>query len=308
MTTHADGFAHISALRSSRHNSRRPKVFGRTSEIPRYRAVISASPMLASTVAAQSSTPKKKNTVPTPRYFIAMSPPPRNELRARPSRATSTARRHARCHRSDCDAGASSADHDTRLRSPTAAGMREVDAEGDCRPGFRCPCRSGSFSGIRLRRIPPCQPFSQFTPALGGSAGVPDSLDTKQVSTSGPTPVSFRFVMSSSLVANALRSPRACPVSHFCFINEVHLSAVLFWAGVEISESSCDCLTCANVAEISVDRTESQSNSPKLTPKTYCVSVRDRVTFVVSPGRLETETPAHPGREPPAREAETGNS
>jgi hypothetical protein len=289
MKTHEDGFARVAAPWPSRHNSRKPKVFGPNSELSQYRAGISVSPMLASTVVAQSPTLKKKNTVRTPHYFIAMSPPPHIEPRARPSRATSTARRRGRDRRCDCDASTSSVDQGNRLRSPAATGTREGDAEGDCRSGFRCPCRSVSFSGIRLRRIPPSQPFSQFTPAVGGSAGVPDSLDTKQVSTSGQAAASRAFASVHRLVASVIYSPCRRPGFHFYLFNYMHSCAALCLAGV---------VHCCNPSQVadqhkwkwkSSRRIENPAKSSKLVPENYCAAARDRVTFVVSPGKPEPQ-------------------
>ncbi len=222
-------------------------------------------------------------------YLVSLLLPLRSDPRELTPRAAMAARPCARDHGSGGDARVPGTDGDTRRRSPGATGTCWNDAERDCQRGCRRTCRSVSFSGIRLSRIPLCQLLPQLRRPMGGSVGVPDSLDAKQVSTSGPAPVPCRLLTASVVLASACWSPPAGAASHCYFLHKAHLDAILFVAGVGVLGCNNNFLTCANAKRIA----SQVAKFPEINPENYCAHVRDRVTFVVSPGNPETTT--HPG-------------
>ncbi len=168
--------------------------------------------MLASTAEAQPSRPKKKNFVGAQSHSPASSTSALVECYRRLSRAVKTLRRHRGDPALHAGSGSSA-------RSLGDAPVASGDAERDCQPRGHRPGLSASSSGIRLSRIPPCRPFSQVTPAKGGSTGIPDSLDTKQVNTSGPAAMSRGFVLVSPVLTCPLRSPSLVLSGLFLFVN-----------------------------------------------------------------------------------------
>ncbi|VVJ22708.1 Uncharacterised protein [Amycolatopsis camponoti] len=299
MNEHADvSRTRASAPSPTMHNSFRREAIRGNSEIPRYCAATSPVSMLASTVAAQSSTPKKKNPVRTLHLFAAMASPVRIERTAQLPHAATTAPDRASGHGIDRDASAPGGDRNNHSWTPTATAARKEDAESGCRAGFRPDCRSVSHSAIRLSRILSCYPLSQLRATVGGSVGIPDSLDTKQVSTSGPAVVPCCLIIVFTRLARACQSPSAIPSSYLYFLNEVDSFAVSFWAGVDVLQSGDTCLTCANVPGIPL----LSANSLELTPETYCAGSRDRATFVASPEKRNRKTFARHGRRLSIRE------
>ncbi|QWF81021.1 hypothetical protein HUW46_04446 [Amycolatopsis sp. CA-230715] len=258
--------------RKPRHVPRAIEAIARNSEIPRFHVPIPFTPMLASTVIAPPSRPKKKNPVDVSLYSTTTPELLFVERRARLPRTANTAQNHFRGHDAQCDTSTSDAEHHVPARLPGATPADRSDAESDRHPGGRRPGLSASYSGIRLRRIPPYQPFSQLTPPARGSTGVPDSLDTKRVSTSGPA-VSRTFVVVPPVLTTALHSPHSPLIPLFVFLKRTS-----FIRGPVCFRRICfgsdeNALTCANADGNCVPlASQVGQNFPKLIPETYCVA------------------------------------
>lgn len=230
----------------SRHRPPVMKAILQNSEIPRFVASISFAPMLTSTVSTQPSRVKNKNLVRTSRHFTAM--PTRSGVGwcVQSRRAPRTPRPRLCAHGIVRDAGVLDAAHDVAVW-PLASARAAANRFGcDCRSWGRRPGRSASPSGIHPRRNPSSRTFPQFTPPVRGSAGVPDLLDTKRESTSGPAVQSCGLPIVGPLLASALCPPRVHAHLRFSFLKEVHLSSASFLAGSEAAELCCNCVTWAN--------------------------------------------------------------
>lgn len=216
----------ISLKRKSRRDSGANEAISRNSEIPRFRAAIPFAPMLASTVVEQSTRPKKKNSVDATLYPTTMPTLLLPRCCARLSRIAIAVRRRVLGRGIQRDASISSADRHVLARLPGATLAGRNDAERDCHPWGRRSGLSGSPSGIPLRWIPPYRLFSQLTRHAGGSTGVPDSLDIKQVNTSGPARVSRNPVIAARVLNAAIRSPYPPVISFFYFLVAINFGGV----------------------------------------------------------------------------------
>lgn len=236
--------------------------------MPRLLAPITRARMLASTAVIASPTRKKKNSVSAPLHSAAILSLLHVERRARLRRFPCRSRGRA------------------RTRPLNATGTGRGDAERDGQPWGRRPGRSASPSGIRLSRIPSCQAFSQVTKDDGGSTGIPDSLDTKRVSTSGPAAVSpvVTLVVGCAQVHSAhpirLVLAHIFPLGNSC--PRFLYSRPAFFALSNRDPSRSDLRKCLQETDAS-----SPSGSPKfaeIDAGNLLRTARDRVTFVVSPG------------------------
>jgi len=258
------------------------KAFPQNNEIPRCRGPIPPAPMLASTVIARRIRPKKKNLVSAPLNSKTISEPSLVECCARPSRAATWDRDSQRAVAATCH--------------PRAGAN---DAESRSRPGVHRPgpsaSSSGSSSGARLSRIPPCPAFEQLTLPLGGSTGVPDSLDTKQASTSGPGAVSRGLVITPAVLTSARPSSHAPPKPFF-----YSLKRTVFFYGCNPRRRTLFRPAQSIPVNAFRSRRNIAKNFPKMTPENYCTPARDRVTFVVYRANgKHTEPPPPAANYPP---------
>ena len=210
-----------------------------------------------------------------------------------------------RGHAVQCDAGAAGSVVLARLPGATLVGRS--DAERHCQAWGRRPGLSTSSSGIRLRWIPPYQPFSQLAPPAGGSTVVSDSLDTKQVNTSGPAVVSCDLVTVLLLLTTAAASPYLV----LGFLHYFLKTPALICGSIRVwrvhSESIGNALTCANTDGKCVQLMKNDDqNSLKLTPESGCVApvvelcllCRREVQKTHNPADLEFESFGPGSREP----------
>lgn len=153
--------------------------------------------MLTSTVTAQPS-PQKKSSLVGPRLRNRFpAPAPKNRALPRRAHRHITGTRRAQPHRAATRSAALSRDGHGGAATPCgispATAARRGGTQRRCQPWGHSGGHSASSSGIRLRRIPQCHASPQHTAPSGGSTGIPDSLDTKQVITSGPAALSRQF-------------------------------------------------------------------------------------------------------------------
>jgi hypothetical protein len=239
------------------------------SKIPRFSAAIPSAPMLASTTTAQPSRPKKKNPVGAPLYFTTIH----SECGVRLSRTATTSLRETRDHDVHREAGIPGAERHALPQLPAITLTEGIGAERDWQPWGRRPGLSASSSGIRLKWIPSCQPFSQLKPPARGSTGVPDSLDTKQESTSGPATVSRNFVIASPVLTTAPHPPYLPLNSLSHFLKRSEFMRGLACRRRTHSEPARNGLTCTNVSGECVPFTSKDSgNFQKLTREKYCAA------------------------------------
>lgn len=287
-----------SAPPRSRRRSHTIKVIVQNNEIPRFRATDSSAPMLTSAVVAQPPRAKKKNLVRAVSYSTTMPTFSGAEWRVRLSRAARTRRRRIRTHRTARDADVLDAGHCVPGWPPAAMHAVANRATCDCRqPWGRPPGRSASHPGIRPRRIPPSRTSPQLTPPARGSTGVPDSLDTKQVNTSGPAAMPCGRPIRFSWATLVPRSPSRGLLSSFCFTYPLFIHGCAR-RRLSYSGSSCNGVTCANMTGKCMLSAESWPKFPEFIPENYCVAAWQRVTFVVSPGKRKTKTSNRPECEP----------
>ncbi len=271
--------------------SRATEAIARNSGIPLFPAVIPFEPMLASTAVTQSPKAKKKNPVDAILYSVTKSALSRAECCTRPSRIAKNADRCQMCGRDvQRSARAACAARRVLAQPPGAALAGRGVAEGDRRSRCRRPGLSVWSSGIRLSRIPQCQAFPQLTPRATGSTGVPDSLDAKQASTSGRAGVSGVSVVDPSGLVTAVRSP--CPLlPPACFLNRTAFACGHTGGRRAHAERAENGSTCINASGKCVPiAPKCRRNYLELARGKLLCGVRDRVTFVVSPGKPETAT------------------
>lgn len=157
----------------------------------------------------------------------------------------------------------------TRTQARTATVLGPPHAERDRHRWCQRSGQSVSSSGIRLSWIPPCLTFPQVRPRPGGSTGIPDSLDTKQGSTSGPAALSHvRRVSYLSSPAWFSHLPLR-PHIYFVFIFFLWLSSGLM-AGAPRSHNQFLLLRPAQTLlfELLWRNPKKSRNPPKKVPET----------------------------------------
>ncbi len=176
-------------------------------------------------------------------------------------------------------------------------------AERVCQWRGRYPGRYTSSSGIRLSRIPPCPAFAQRIPGTRGSNGVPDTLDTKQVITSGRAAVSD----VSNSIHPALTFDDTSPYRVLVSLLLNSLLNSYFIRGPACPPSTSDSTPIgAGPAEtvretprirIPNGRYVKPRKFPRIRPENLLRGARVRVTFVASPGKPENKSKYQTRRE-----------
>ncbi len=157
---------------------------------------------------------------------------------------------------------------------PVTTTSTSDSAEYGCHQRVHQPGRSGTCSGIRLRRIPLASASPQHTRPRGGSTGIPDSLDTKQVITSGPAAVSRQYRRSSSVAAGIHTSPFRTLAIRSLLLKPIHSAAALTSAEFCRPGSDTGTLNCTNNALFRIYPPFFGEITRKMGAESYCDHIR----------------------------------